>query len=58
MPREVRFKGSYFARTALPSARVVLQPLLLHHPANGEPLGSARKVVRGLVKMQIGGIRG
>jgi hypothetical protein len=30
----------------------------LHYPANKEPLRSACKVVRGLIKMQIVNIRG
>jgi len=37
---------------------VALQLLPLHYPASGEPLGSACRVVWGLVRMQIVDIRG
>ena len=58
MLQGVRFRVSCFVGIAQLGVLVTLQPLPSHHPANREPLGFAHKVVQGLIRMQIGGIRG
>jgi hypothetical protein len=65
MPREARFRGSCIVGIAQLGVLAIPQSLSLkrlpdplHRLVDVKLLESARKVVRGLVRMQIGGIRG